>query len=163
MPTNTLEPLCAPVEAKMTVLRGACHCGHVEAKFETSIPVEEIAVRACGCSFCRRHGAKTVADPRGRVTFFAPPDGIERYRFGLRTADYLICRTCGVYAGAVIGAGEKLRGTLNVAGTAIEGLCDRPAQPVEYDLEDADQRRARRLAHWTPAEILLPAAQAGGG
>ena len=32
---------------------------------------EALQVRACQCSFCRRHGAKTVSDPNGRLTLTA--------------------------------------------------------------------------------------------
>jgi hypothetical protein len=133
----------------MMILRGACHCGQVEVAFETATPVADLPLRACGCSFCRRHGTKAVADPNGRLTISAPPNGLNRYRFGLRTADYLICRTCGAYIAAVI-------------STAIPGLADRHAEPVDYDRESAEDRRARRLTTWTPSRIVQQA-QAGVG
>lgn len=147
----------------MTILRGACHCGQIEVSFETAMAVEAMPLRACGCSFCRRHGTKAVADPNGRLIIVAPPDALHRYRFGLRTADYLICRNCGVYVAAVIAGPGQARGTLNVAGVAVPAFRDRPAEPVNYDHEDAAQRRTRRLATWTPAEIVERRAQAGVG
>jgi hypothetical protein len=147
----------------MTILRGACHCGRTEVSFETAMTVDAMPVRACGCSFCRRHGTKAVADPDGRLTIVAPAGGLHRYRFGLRTADYLICRTCGVYVAAVIADHGQARATLNVAGTGVPAFHDRPAEPVDYDHEDVARRRARRLAHWTPTEIVEHRAQAGVG
>ena len=95
------------------ILRGACHCGQVQVAFETAMSVADLPLRACGCSFCRRHGTKAVADPSGRLTISAPPNGLNRYRFGLRTADYLICRTCGAYVAAVI-AGNGISTYLTV-------------------------------------------------
>jgi hypothetical protein len=146
----------------MMILRGACHCGQVEVAFETATPVADLPLRACGCSFCRRHGTKAVADPKGRLTISAPPNGLNRYRFGLRTADYLICRTCGAYIAAVISGHGEERATLNVTATAIPGLADRHAEPVDYDRESAEDRRARRLTTWTPSRIVQQA-QAGVG
>ena len=144
------------------ILRGACHCGQVEVAFETASPVADLPLRACGCPFCRRHGTKAVADPNGRLTISAPPNGLNRYRFGLRTADYLICRTCGAYIAAVISGHGEERATLNVTATAIPGLADRHAEPVDYDRESAEDRRARRLTTWTPSRIVQQA-QAGVG
>ncbi len=136
------------------ILRGACHCGQVEVTLETAMSVMDLPLRACGCSFCRRHGTKAVADPNGRLSISAPPNGLNRYRFGLRTADYLICRTCGAYVAAVISGNDAERATLNVTATGISELADRPAEQVDYDRESVEGRRARRLTSWTPSRIV---------
>jgi hypothetical protein len=146
----------------MMILRGACHCGQVELVFETALSVTDLPLRACCCSFCRRHGTKAVADPKGRLTISAPPNGLNRYRFSLRTADYLICRSCGAYVAAVISANGEERATLNVVATAISQLADRRAEPVDYDRESVEDRRARRLTSWTPSRII-DRAQVGVG
>ena len=39
---------------------------------------------------------------------------VERYRFGSRTADYLLCRRCGVYIGAFCETSAGLRAVVNV-------------------------------------------------
>ena len=144
------------------ILRGACHCGQVEVAFETAMSVADLPLRACGCSFCRRHGTKAVADPNGRLTISAPSNGLNRYRFGLRTADYLICRSCGAYVAAAISGNGEERATLNVTATAISELADRHAEPVDYDRETVEGRRTRRLTSWTPSWIVQRA-QAGVG
>jgi hypothetical protein len=129
---------------------GACHCGTVRAALETSA---EPAVRACSCAFCRRHGAHTVSDPAGSLRIEAART-LHRYRFGLETADFLLCPGCGVYVAAVVADGEALRATLNVAGMDVAPLAARDAEPVSYDGESAEARRARRLARWTPTHIV---------
>ena len=144
------------------ILYGACHCGQVEVALETAMSVADLPLRACGCSFCRRHGTKAVADPNGRLTISAPANGLNRYRFGMRTADYLICRSCGAYVAAVISGNGEERATLNVAATAIAELADRRAEPVDYDRENVEGRRARRLTSWTPSRIVQRA-QVGVG
>jgi hypothetical protein len=139
-------------------LRGACHCGLVTVEFETERP-EDLPVRACQCSFCRRHGARTVADPEGRLTIRAEPGSLNRYGFGLRTADFLLCACCGTYVAAVVTANGASRATLNAAGTLLAGFETRPAEPVSYDGETAEARIARRLGAWTPTEFAFDQAE----
>ena len=77
---------------------GRCHCGNLELALETSLRPEELSLRADTCSFCRRHGARTTSDPSGHVVITVHhPEQLLRYRFGLRTADFLVCTRCGIY------------------------------------------------------------------
>ena len=85
----------------MTRLEGGCHCGAITAVFETALAVETIDVRADQCGFCRRHGAKTVSDPAGRLTLRFAEAAVRRYRFGARSADFLVCSDCGAYVASV--------------------------------------------------------------
>jgi len=79
-------------------LTGRCHCGNLELALETSLRPEELSLRADTCSFCRRHGARTTSDPSGHVVITVHhPEQLLRYRFGLRTADFLVCTRCGIY------------------------------------------------------------------
>ena len=134
----------------MPSLRGGCHCGAVRVAFETRTAPEALPVRACQCSFCRAHGARTASDPQGRVRFIGP---LRRYRFGLRTADFLLCPQCGVYLGALYADGDGAWATLNVNCLAERALFPVAPEPVSYEVEDAAARGARRKARWTPAEL----------
>src|SRR4029453_4453690 len=113
-------------------------------------PPAQWAVRACQCGFCRAHGARTVTDPSGSVTFrFADPAKAKPYRFGTQSSDFLICGECGVYMGALLSSGKGHFATLNI--NAIRGLADVPvAVPVSYDGESVDQKTTRREQRWTP-------------
>lgn len=144
------------------LLHGACHCGQVEVAFETALPLDRIEVRACQCSFCRSHGAKTVTDSTGSLTISAPAGALTRYRFGLRITDYLICNRCGAYVAAVMTDGVKELATLNVVGTRIDALSAREAKPAQLDNETADGRRERRRKAWTPTKINTTAARKHG-
>jgi len=107
-------------------------------------------VRACQCSFCRAHGARTTSDPNGSVTFdIADASKLERYRFGTKTTDFLICNGCGVYLAAVLTSARGQFATLNV--NAMQSLPDlAEAAPVSYDGESSEHRMARREQRWTP-------------
>jgi hypothetical protein len=113
-----------------------------------------LPLRACDCSFCRRHGAKTTSDPYGKLTILADSGAIERYRFGMRVTDFILCRGCGSYIAAMSREGENERATLNVVGVAVPEFAARDAAPVNLDRETSDSRRERRRKLWTPAEIV---------
>lgn len=106
------------------IYTGQCHCGKVKAVFETQKTPQELGVRTCQCVFCRRHGAVNISDPEGQITIGAAPVDLTRYRFALRTADFLICSHCGVYVAAVIGEGDKIYATINVVGLRMEEFLD---------------------------------------
>jgi hypothetical protein len=132
---------------------GQCHCGGVKATFDTAKEPKDLGARQCQCSFCRMHGAVNTSDAEGEIVFEAAESDLIRYRFGHRTADFLICARCGVYVGAAIGEGPDVRATLNVAGLAMPEFLAVDALPVEYGSETAEQRVKRRMLLWTPARF----------
>ncbi len=128
---------------------GACHCGRVNVSFRTDA---RITPRACQCDFCRRHGAKTVTDTDGFAEIVS--DGpIARYHFGLMSADFLICPTCGVYVASVLEHDGIERMTLNAAGLRMAPWADALAEPVSYSGETLHERLDRRRAAWTPGRV----------
>ena len=141
----------------MAIYSGHCHCGKLEASFETQQTPRALGVRTCQCEFCRRHGAVNVSDPAGESIINAKEGDVLRYRFALRTADFLICRNCGVYAAAVTSEGDAIRSTLNVAGLRMMEFLGIAERPMQYGAENAEDRVARRAAKWTPTRFTDPA------
>lgn len=140
--------------------RGSCHCGAITAVINLSRPASEMRVRACQCGFCRPRGTRTVADAAGSVLISAAsPEHLHRYRFGLKTADYLLCATCGSYIGAVQEEPEGLISVINVGGLDVPAFRGIVADPVSYDGEAVVERLARRRTYWMPATIEFGAAQ----
>jgi hypothetical protein len=137
----------------LTGYDGSCHCGGVQVIFRATRPIGELALRRCDCSFCRRHGARTVADPAGEVVIRARAGALHRYRFGLRVTDMLLCAECGVYVAAMILHEGRPLATLNVNVLDIRDSLDPQPPLVSYADETADQRTARRLARWTLARL----------
>ena len=144
----------------MTTLAGHCHCGAIRVEFETGKPVAELPLRSCQCGFCRRHGARTTSDPTCRLYIEAAPGSINRYRFGRRAVEALICDECGVYVASLLQTETAAFATLNVAGVELPGFADRTAEPAIYDEETDEERLARRKARWTPTILVeaLPSA-----
>lgn len=129
------------------IIKGACHCGNVTYEISTETSLTDITARACDCSFCRMHGAQTWSDAAGTATISVRnPDDLQNYRFGLKITDFIVCRTCGAYVGAVITEDGKLWSTLNLR---LSGL-NAAVESASYGDEDASSRIARRKQNWTP-------------
>ena len=138
---------------------GGCHCGNIRLRFSTELDPSQIEVRACQCSFCVKHGSRAVADPDGRLTVSVKDiKRLRKYRFGLRTADYLICGECCVYVAAIAGDDVIAREDDARAIVIINALDDQRAfnrepTPVDFDGESIEQRQARRRLRWMPVEM----------
>jgi hypothetical protein len=137
-----------------TTLRGGCHCGNLRVTLETALDPQTLPLRACQCSFCRRHGGVTTSDPGGRlVVEVREPEHLQRYRFALGITDFLVCRTCGVYVAATMEADATTLGVLNVLVLDEHEAFARPPAPMEYGTETVADRESRRAKAWMPVEV----------
>jgi len=136
----------------MTLFTGSCHCGGVTVEFETPTDPATLDLRTCQCGFCSRHGAISVSDPKGRIRYAETrPGAMLRYRFGMKSADYILCRDCGVYLGAVMtDDGKDVFATTNLRAYADRDRFTKMPRPIVYEAESLDARRARRRQRWTP-------------
>jgi hypothetical protein len=136
---------------------GGCHCGAITMTYESALAPEATEVRACLCSFCRKHGSRAVSDAQGRLTIAVHDEtAVQRYCFGLGTADYFLCGKCGVYLAAVLAEGDALYGIAIVNALEDAERFTRSPIPADYSAEDESARRQRRRARWTPTEIISP-------
>lgn len=138
----------------MTTYPGSCHCGAVKIRLESAKQPSEMRIGRCACSFCRRHGARTMGDPAGSVEFHAVPGAVSRYRFGLGITDYLLCRKCGTYLGAIMEDEGRSIGIVNVNALDVRDTFDSAPPLHVYDGEDAARRRARRRKFWMKASVI---------
>ena len=72
---------------------------------------------------------------------------MQRYRFAAQTIDFILCRHCGCYLGAM--QDERLA-CVNVNSWQHPGK----AEPICFDKEATVQRRERREQAWSPAELV---------
>ncbi|NNE23230.1 MAG: hypothetical protein HKN11_11540 [Rhizobiales bacterium] len=134
---------------------GTCHCGALKVDYESAKDPAKTTVRECQCSFCRLHAAKAVSDPDGTLRFTEQTAGaLNRYVFGLRTAEFLTCHTCGAYMGCILTDGDAAWGIVNIRTLADGATFTAPPTAADYDAETTAARITRRKAMWTPAEIL---------
>lgn len=133
---------------------GACHCGNITVCFDSAADPAKIEIRACQCSFCRKHNTRAIADPYGMLTIkVADQDKLSRYQFGLRTAEYLICRDCGVYVAACTLDKNNRRAILIVSVLDNRNEFSRKPVAMSYDAEQHAQRLKRRNESWMPVRV----------
>jgi hypothetical protein len=135
-------------------LAGHCHCGAIHVILEPGRAPGELPLRACQCGFCRRHGAATTSHPDSRLHIEAAPGSLNRYRFGRRVVDALLCGECGVYVASMIEVDGQRLATLNIAGVALLGFEGRTPEIADYTDETDTERLARRKARWIPTVLV---------
>lgn len=135
---------------------GRCHCGSIGYFYRTERLPRDWSIRACQCSFCRGHGARTTSDPDGSVEYLIDrPDHLQRYRFGLGITEFLICRACGIYIGAVSEISSLLLTVVNTNALHPRPLDLAEALPVSHDGESVEARNRRRQSAWTPCRGII--------
>lgn len=93
--------------------------------------------------------------PDATIKFTASrPGALQPYRFALETADFLLCRHCGVYLGAVIKTPSGTFGIVNTRALEPQSAELQTAVPSCYDGEDAQSRIARRERRWSRAAMV---------
>lgn len=98
---------------------GACHCGNIQIAFQSTRLLGDLQPRSCDCSFCRKHGASYVSDPKGKLVITVQDRSLlSSYRQGSASAEFLICAKCGVLAAVIYAEGERLYAAVN--GKTIE-------------------------------------------
>ena len=131
--------------------QGECHCGSIGYAYQTRIPLQQWVLRACQCRFCRAHAVVTTSDPEGTLQFaMRDARALHRYRFGLHTADFLLCRNCGVYLGATMQSAQGRFGIVNLHALRMPVVALSASIPRDYSAENAGERSARRERQWTP-------------
>jgi hypothetical protein len=137
------------------IFKGQCHCGAIGVELMSDRPLDEQALGACQCSFCRKHNARAFSDPKARVTLTAAdPEQLQRYTFGLRTSEQIICRRCGVYVAMTLIQGDRVWSVINVDALDDRALFTRMAEPRDYSAEDREGRIERRKARWCPTTLV---------
>jgi hypothetical protein len=132
-------------------ISGACHCGNISFKLNWSPEPVQIAARACGCSFCVKHGGVWTSCPTGSLKVeVKDPAQTSAYVFGTKTADFHVCTRCGVAPVVSCRLDDRLYAVVNV--NTFEGVPAEMLQhsPASFDGEDEATRLARRRRNWIP-------------
>ena len=135
---------------------GGCHCGRLRVAFTTAHAPTELPLRACQCTFCRRHGGLTTSDPEGEVVLTVaevPPGGW--YRFGTGMTEFWVCPRCGVYVGGYVEAGGQGRAVVNTRALDARDQFTQAPTPMDYGQETPEGRLERRMRVWSPARVRV--------
>ena len=141
------------------MINGRCHCGNIA--FSLTWESSEIAARACGCTFCVKHGGVWTSNPRGSLTVTVQdPAVVSQYAFGTKTADFHVCARCGIVPVVTSRIDGHVYAVVSV--NAFEGV--EPSRlrrsPANFDGEGTDSRLERRKRNWIPTVEFVNVKQA---
>lgn len=131
------------------LISGKCHCGNISFSLTWEPDPTEIVTRACGCTFCVKHGGVWTSNPAGALKIAVKdPALVSNYTFGTRTAEFHTCSHCGVVPVVTSRIDGRLYAVVNV--NTFEGvdpaLLKRTA--TNFDGEGTDSRLGRRQRNW---------------
>jgi len=131
------------------LIRGQCHCGNVGFVLDWQPEPDVIAARACGCTFCTRHGGVWTACPTGSLRIdVVDAAQLSKYAFGTHTAEFLVCARCGVVPVATSRIDGRLYAVVNVNTFAGGDVPPIRRADASFDGEDESARLARRQRNW---------------
>ena len=136
-------------------IEGKCHCGNITYVLRWPGEDAEIPVRACGCTFCTKHGGTYTSHPDGELAAVVHDEAlVSRYEFGTGTAEFHVCSRCGVVAFVTSLIEGNLYAVVNV--NSFEGVdpsrFSRAA--TDFDGETTASRLDRRKRIWIPSVAI---------
>jgi hypothetical protein len=135
--------------SRIMLIHGRCHCGNIAFTMTWAPDPVEIPARACGCSFCTKHGGVWTSNPAAvlevRVT---DPVRVSRYAFGTRTADFHICATCGIVPLVTSRVAGHLYAVVNVNTFTDVAPALLRHTAASFEEESEETRLARRARNW---------------
>lgn len=79
-----------------------------------------------------------------------------RYRFGHQTAEFMICRCCGIMPLILSTIEGTTYGIVNLCALGDQELAGRTHQRKDFEGEAVDDRLARRAKYWIPNVKVSP-------
>ena len=131
------------------LFEGKCHCGNIRLALTWPDARRELPARACGCSFCVKHGGVWTSDPSASlVIHMREPNAVSNYTFGTETATFRICAKCGAVPCVTSEIDGHLYAVVNV--NALENVSASMLRraAANFDGEDTQSRLARRARNW---------------
>lgn len=130
-------------------IAGKCHCGNIAVALEWPGEPSVIPARACGCSFCVKHGGVWTSHPDATLAItIADRSLVSTYAFGSRTAAFYVCSRCGSVPVVVSDISGHSYAVVNV--NVLEHIDPARLRRVaaSFEGEDVDSRLARRKRNW---------------
>lgn len=131
------------------LISGQCHCGNIALELDWEGDPPAIAARACGCSFCVKHGGVWASNPGSVLTIaIGNVSLVSKYAFGSRTATFYVCSRCGAVPVATSEIASHQYAVVNV--NVLENLDEAWVRraTANFEGEDAESRLARRKRNW---------------
>ncbi|RUL76008.1 hypothetical protein EKH80_09815 [Dyella choica] len=139
------------------LITGSCHCGNIAYSLDWAPDPKEIPARACTCTFCTKHGGVWTAYPAGCLKIrVKDPAQVSRYAFGTETADFHICKRCGVVPLVTSSIDGQDYAVVNVNTFENVDASMLQRSSSNLDGENTGDRLARRKRNWIANVTFLP-------
>ena len=137
------------------LLHGKCHCGNIAFELDWAGDPAAIPARACGCSFCVKHGGVWTSHPKARLAVaIGDASLVSKYSFGTRTAVFHVCSRCGAVPLVTSEIANHLYAVVNVNALDDVDPASLQRTAASFDGEDVESRLARRTRNWI-ADVRL--------
>jgi hypothetical protein len=130
-------------------IEGSCHCGNL--KYALSWPGSQVEIpgRACGCEFCTKHGGVWTSHPEAILKYsVSDPNQISIYQFGTGTADFHICKRCGVPPFVISEIACVRYAVVNTNTFDTPDSLEFIVSDTNFENETVDTRLERRISKW---------------
>lgn len=133
----------------MLNIKGSCHCKNIQYELLWPEDDQQIPVRACSCTFCTKFNGRYTSHPDASLNInISDRSKINRYNFGTKTADFIICTQCGIVVCACCEIDDCLYAVVNVNTFIDFDLNDADQSITNFDSESTTQRLQRRKQKW---------------
>jgi hypothetical protein len=131
------------------VILGSCHCRNITFDLDWQPDPAEIQARACGCTFCTKHGGVWTSNPAASLRVHVKdPSLVSAYEFGTKTATFHVCGRCGVVPFVTSDIDGRRYAVVSVNAFANVDPAMIHTAPASFDGEELDSRLARRKRNW---------------
>jgi hypothetical protein len=131
------------------LIHGKCHCGNIAFALEWPGVPAEVPARACGCTFCVKHGGVWTSNPEAKLSIrYKEKDVVSRYAFGTKTATFHICMRCGGVPVVTSEIANRLYAVVSVNTFEDFDFSTLRRQSANFDGEEKESRLARRQRNW---------------
>jgi hypothetical protein len=131
------------------LITGKCHCGNIAFELEWEGDPDAIPARACGCSFCVKHGGVWTSNPDSRLSVTFRDIGlVSKYVFGTGTATFCVCSRCGAVPLVTSEIENHLYAVVNVNVFEDVDSSRLRRAAANFEGENVESRLARRKRNW---------------
>ncbi len=137
------------------MIKGKCHCGNIAFELEWKADPGAIPARACGCSFCVKHGGLWTSDPQSTLAVVIRDAAlVSKYLFATRTATFHVCARCGIVPLVTCEIANRVHAVVNVNTFENVDQSRFIRASTNFEGEDIASRIARRERNWI-AEVSI--------
>jgi len=132
---------------------GACACGSVEVRLTSALAPSEFQPRsdASTCAFCREHDGVWISDPAGALAIRAA-DRTSVRTFASERVGFHFCAACNELVYATFGDSSREVAVVRAALFEAIRSAARPTLATNFEGEQLEGARQRRLEKWTPVQ-----------